>query len=52
DSEAANQYANVLVVKEGNENDAGIQKLISALKSDKIRSFIIDKYDGSVVPVF
>ncbi|MCL2491912.1 MAG: MetQ/NlpA family ABC transporter substrate-binding protein [Coriobacteriia bacterium] len=52
DSEAADMYANVLVVKAGNENDAGIQKLISALKSDSVRTFINESYDGVVVPVF
>ena len=41
---------NVLVVKEGNENEEGIQALVNALKSDEIKQYIIDSYDGAVVP--
>jgi len=51
-SEAANTYANVVVVKAGNENNPAIQKLVAALKSDAIRTFIKDSYGGAVVPVF
>lgn len=49
-SEAAKTYVNVLVVREGNENNEGIQALISVLKSDEIKQFIVDTYDGAVVP--
>ena len=49
-STAAKTYVNVLVVKEGNENDEGIQALAKVLKSDEIKQFIIDTYDGAVVP--
>ena len=52
ESEAAQTFANILVVKEGNENDEGIQALIAALQSDAVKQFIIEKYDGSVVPMF
>ena len=45
-------YVNVLVVKEGNENNAAVQALVKALTSDKCRSFIEEKYAGSVVPAF
>ena len=50
ESEAAKTYVNVLVVKEGNENNEGIKALVEVLKSDEIKQFIIDKYDGAVVP--
>lgn len=50
DSEAAKTYVNVIVVKEGNENNAGVKALVDVLKSDNIRKFINDKYQGSVVP--
>ena len=50
DSEAAQTYVNVLVVKEGNENEEGIQALVNVLKSDEIKQYIIDHYDGAVVP--
>lgn len=52
DSTAAQTYANILCVKEGNENNAGIQELIKALKSDKVKKFIEEKYEGAVVPLF
>ncbi|MBQ1336314.1 MAG: methionine ABC transporter substrate-binding protein [Selenomonadaceae bacterium] len=52
ESEAAQTYANILVVKEGNENDEGIQALVKALQSEAVKQFIIDTYDGAVVPMF
>lgn len=46
-------YANVISVKQGNENDPRIKALIKALQSDKVRKFIIEKYpNGEVVPAF
>jgi YaeC family lipoprotein len=50
DSEAAKTYVNVLVVKEGNENNEGIQALVKVLKSDEIKQYIENTYDGAVVP--
>lgn len=50
DSEAAQTYVNVLVVKEGNENAEGIQALVDALKSEETKQYINDNYDGAVVP--
>ena len=52
EGEAATAYANVLTVKEGNENDEGIQALLAALKSDEVKTFIEETYDGAVVPLF
>ena len=49
-STAAKTYVNVLVVKAGNENNEGIQALAKVLKSDEIKQFITDTYDGAVVP--
>lgn len=51
-SEAAQTYANVLVVKEGNEDSAKTKALIKALTSDATKKFIEEKYQGAVVPVF
>lgn len=50
DSEAIQQYVNVIAVKEGNENNDGIRALVDVLKSDEIKNFINEKYQGSVVP--
>lgn len=52
DGDAAKTYANLLVVKEGNENNEGIQALAKALNSDEVRDYINSKYQGSVLPVF
>ena len=51
DSEAAKTYANVLVVKEGRENDELIQALAAALQSDEVRTYIEKTYQGAVVPM-
>ena len=50
DSVAAQTYVNVLVVKAGNENNEGILALAEVLKSQEIKQYIIDTYDGAVVP--
>ena len=50
DSEAVKTYVNIIGVKEGNENSDGIKALVKVLKSDDIKKFINDKYDGAVIP--
>lgn len=50
DSEAAQTYVNVIVVKEGNENDEGVKALADVLKSEEMKKIINEKYQGSVVP--
>lgn len=50
DSEAAKTYVNIIGVKEGNENNAGIKALVDVLKSDEIKTYINDTYDGAVIP--
>lgn len=50
DSEAAKTYVNVIAVKEGHENDEGIKALVEVLKSDAIKQYITDTYDGAVIP--
>lgn len=50
DSEAAKTYVNVIAVKEGNETDEGIRALVQVLKSDEIKQYINDTYDGAVIP--
>ena len=51
-SEAAQTFANILVVKEGNEDSEKIQALVKALTSDEVKTFINDTYEGAVVPIF
>lgn len=52
DSEAAETFANILVVKEGNEKNEGVLALAEVLKSDTIKNFINEHYEGAVVPMF
>ena len=46
------KYPNIICVKEGNENNEAILKLVEALKSDAVRTFIEENYNGAVVPMF
>ena len=52
DGEAAQAYVNVLAVKEGRENDPAIQALVEALKSDEVKTFMDETYEGAVIPMF
>ena len=52
DSEAAQLYANIIVVKEGNEENPAVLALIEALQSDAVREYINATYSGAVVPMF
>ncbi len=52
DSLAAETYANVLVVKDGNQNSDKIKALAKALTSESVRTYINNTYNGAVVPVF
>ena len=49
DSEAAKTYVNVIAVKAGNEENEGIKALVEVLKSDEIKKFIDERYEGAVV---
>jgi D-methionine transport system substrate-binding protein len=52
DSIGAKTYGNIVAVKKGNEKSAATKALIKALKSDAVKKYINDKYDGAVVPLF
>ena len=52
ESDAAQAYANIIAIKEGNENNEAIKALVAALQSDEVREFIETTYNGSVVPMF
>jgi D-methionine transport system substrate-binding protein len=49
---SATTYANVLVVKEGNEQSEKIQALVKALLSQEVKDYINNTYSGAVVPIF
>ena len=52
ESESAQTYANIVVVKEGNEENAAVKALCEALQSEQVKSFIEEKYEGAVVALF
>ena len=45
-------YANIVVVKKGNENKEYIKALDEVINSDEIKKFIREKYQGSIVEAF
>ena len=45
-------YANVIAVRIGDENRPDIQALKTAMTSEKMRAFILEKYKGAVLPAF
>ncbi len=45
-------YVNIIAVRDGDENRDDIKKLLTAIKSDKVKKFIEDKYKGAIVPAF
>ena len=49
---SATTYANILVVKEGNEKSEKIEALKKALLSEEVKTFINDTYSGAVVAIF
>ena len=44
-------YVNIIAVREDESRDE-INKLLTAIKSDKVKKFIEDKYQGAIVPAF
>ncbi|MGX8709973.1 MAG: MetQ/NlpA family ABC transporter substrate-binding protein [bacterium] len=51
DSLAATTYANIIAVREGDENREDIKALVEVLKSEEIKTFITNTFSGAVVPV-
>ena len=45
-------YANIIVVKKGNENKEYIKALNEVINSSEIKKFINEKYQGSIVEAF
>ena len=52
ESISATTYANILVVKEGNENTEKTQALVKAVQSEEVKAYINETYSGAVVPIF
>jgi D-methionine transport system substrate-binding protein len=49
--ESDSPYVNVIAVRAGDETRAEIQTLVEVLRSKEIQAFILEKYEGAVVPV-
>ena len=49
--DGAKTYANILCVKEGNEENEAILALLDVLQSDEVAQFIDETYEGAVVAI-
>lgn len=52
DSEAAQTFANIVSVYEGDQERPEIQALAKVLTSEEVKKFLEETYQGAVVPVF
>ncbi|MGN0679348.1 MAG: MetQ/NlpA family ABC transporter substrate-binding protein [Oscillospiraceae bacterium] len=50
--DAAQTYANIIAVRKGDENSEKTTALVNALKTDKVKKYIEEKYNGAVVAIF
>ncbi|MFJ7935705.1 MetQ/NlpA family ABC transporter substrate-binding protein [Sporosarcina sp. NPDC096371] len=44
-------YVNIIAVREGDENNPEIKALVEVLKSQEIQDFILETWNGEIVPV-
>ncbi len=51
DSLAATTYANIVVARKGDENKEELKKLVEALQSEDVKTFINDTFSGAVKPI-
>lgn len=50
ESPTDNPNVNIVVVREGTQEDPRVQKLVECLQSPETKKFIEDKYQGAVIP--
>ena len=50
--DAESPYVNIIAVRADEVKAEKFEKFLSALQTDKVKKFIEEKYDGSVVPAF
>jgi D-methionine transport system substrate-binding protein len=43
---------NILVARPDNKDSEAMQKLAKALQSEDVKAFIMENYEGAVVPAF
>ncbi|MGX7112827.1 MetQ/NlpA family ABC transporter substrate-binding protein [Gemella cuniculi] len=46
-----NPYGNILAVREGDKDKIVVKKILEALKSEDTQKFILEKWNGAVLPV-
>lgn len=52
DGDAALTYANVIACRKGDENSEKIQALVNALRTDDVKNFMDEEFNGAVKAVF
>lgn len=52
DGDAAQTYANIIAVRKGEESSEKTKALIEVLKTDEIKKFIEEQYNGAVLAIF
>lgn len=50
--DAATTYANIIAVRKEDKDSDKTKALVEALKTDKVKKFIEEKFEGAVVPMF
>ncbi|QWV91879.1 MetQ/NlpA family ABC transporter substrate-binding protein [Geomonas oryzisoli] len=50
--DAKSPYANIVVVRKGEENREDIKKLLAALQSPELKQFLKEKYGAAIIPAF
>ncbi|MCL2846542.1 MAG: MetQ/NlpA family ABC transporter substrate-binding protein [Firmicutes bacterium] len=50
--ELGERYTNIIAIRDGYQNHAGLNALVTALQSDRIRDFILNRWNGAIVPNF
>lgn len=50
--DAESPYVNILAVREGDAENETYKKVLDAIRSDKVKQYIEQEYDGAVVPAF
>ena len=50
--DAAQTYANIIAVRNGDESSEKIQALINALQTEAVKDYIAEAYNGAVVAIF
>ena len=45
-------YANIVVIRDGDQKRPEIEKLMKALQSESTKKFISDKFKGAIIPAF